>query len=171
VIEPLIVEFTVNTTVDHAFETWTRNVASWWPRDHTKSRDTDLSVIYEPFVGGRIYERTTSGIEHDWGQITAWSPPHRVAYDWHIYGEKHQAPAVEVTFQPASTKTVVRIKHTGLDRLGNSGAATRAGNFAGWSEVIEPFVRSHDTSVDATNALSAHRRSGRTHQDLGPARG
>lgn len=78
-IEPLVVEFTVDTSVDHAFKTWTQNVASWWPSNHTKSGESDLSIVYEPFVGGRIYERTSAGAEHNWGEITAWDPPHRLS--------------------------------------------------------------------------------------------
>jgi hypothetical protein len=40
----------------------------------------------------------------------------------------------------------VRIEHTGWDRLGDSGRAAREGNFTGWSEVVKPFVQSHQRS-------------------------
>ena len=60
---------------EHAFTTWTTRIGSWWPADHTVSRSEDAAVVLQAGVGGRIYERTVDGREHDWGEITAWEPP------------------------------------------------------------------------------------------------
>ena len=56
----------------------------WWPKGHSASGDPDAVVTLEPRLGGRIFERTPDGAEIDWGEITAWDPPHRLGYLWHI---------------------------------------------------------------------------------------
>lgn len=78
-IEPLNLTFEVACSAEHAFATWTARIGSWWPADHTVSGERCLDVILEPGIGGRIYERTQSGEEHQWGEVTVWEPPARLA--------------------------------------------------------------------------------------------
>src|SRR5262249_14393892 len=81
--EPLRLSFDVACDARHAFVTWTRRIAMWWPADHTVSGSPD-SVVFEGRVGGRIYERAAHGEELDWGVVTVWRPPELVAYRWHL---------------------------------------------------------------------------------------
>ena len=64
--DPLRMSFDVACTVEHAFEVWTSGMGTWWPQDHTASGKAEL-VVLESGVGGRIYERSSDGVEHDWG--------------------------------------------------------------------------------------------------------
>ena len=59
---------------------WTERIAAWWPADHTASGEPNLQVVLEGRIGGRIFERTAAGAEHDWGEVVAWEPPHRFVY-------------------------------------------------------------------------------------------
>src|ERR1700684_3191891 len=61
---------------------WTSRIGTWWPADHTVTGDRDLAIVLESGVGGRIYERTAHGVEHDWGVVTVWGPPKRLADLW-----------------------------------------------------------------------------------------
>jgi hypothetical protein len=74
--------FDVACSSEHAFSMWTARIGSWWPPDHTVSAEADVAVVLQAGVGGRIYERTPDGREHDWGEITAWEPPAR----WPTFG-------------------------------------------------------------------------------------
>ncbi len=76
---PLRMSFEVACSAEQAFTTWTSRMSSWWPEDHTVTGEAGLEVVLEPGVGGRIYERTRAGAEHDWGRVTAWEPPARLA--------------------------------------------------------------------------------------------
>jgi hypothetical protein len=40
-------------------------------------------IVLQGGVGGRIYERTADGVEHEWGEVTAWQPPTRLSYLWY----------------------------------------------------------------------------------------
>jgi hypothetical protein len=76
-MEPLELAFTVDCPPEHAFDLWANRTSLWWPKGHSVSADPGLVVTFEPRPGGRIYERTPAGEEHDWGEIVAWEPPRR----------------------------------------------------------------------------------------------
>jgi len=40
--------------------------------------------VLQAGVGGRIYERAADGTEHEWGEVTVWQPPERLAYLWYL---------------------------------------------------------------------------------------
>ena len=97
-IEPLRITFEVGCPPERAFELWTERTSTWWPATHTVSAQPGVEVIIEPGVGGRIYERTPKGEEHDWGQVTGWDPPSRITYSWHLRQDRADATEVEITF-------------------------------------------------------------------------
>jgi uncharacterized protein YndB with AHSA1/START domain len=102
----------------HAFEVWATRTSLWWPHSHSRSGDPGLTVTIEPRPGGRIYERTPAGVEHDWGEVLAWEPPARLAYLWHIYGQREDATQVDIRFAASGDATTVTIVHRGWERLG-----------------------------------------------------
>jgi uncharacterized protein YndB with AHSA1/START domain len=138
VIEPIAREFVVGCDPAHAFDVWTSRTTMWWPVSHTVSAEPGLDVTFEPRVGGRIFERTPSGHEHDWGEIVAWEPPTRLAYLWHIRRDRSDATDVEITFEPHDEGTLVRILHTGWERLGD-GPSWRERNIGGWDGVLPAY--------------------------------
>ena len=89
-------------------------------------------------AGGRIFERTPDGNEYDWGEVVVWDPPRRLAYLWHIYGERSQATNVTIDFEPRAGGTLVSIVHDGWD-LVPSGAELRERNVVGWSGLLPHF--------------------------------
>jgi uncharacterized protein YndB with AHSA1/START domain len=136
VTEPLRLDFHVACSPEHAFATWGERFALWWPRSHNASGEADARVVLEPRVGGRIYERTASGRELDWGEIVAWEPPRRLAYLWHIRWARADATEVEISFTPDAHGTRVEIVHGGWDRLGAGAAAWRDRNPGGWASLL-----------------------------------
>lgn len=71
---PLRMSFDVACSADHAFTVWTSGIGTWWPPDHTMTGRAE-AVVLQGGVGGRIYERTADGTEHEWGEVTVWQPP------------------------------------------------------------------------------------------------
>jgi uncharacterized protein YndB with AHSA1/START domain len=140
VTEPLTLSFDVECAPRHAFDVWTNRFGQWWPRGHTVSGDPE-TIVLEPHVGGRIYERGPDGAEIDWGEITEWDPPGRLAYHWHIRRDRTEATNVELTFVDAGNgSTRVEIVHTGWERLGARAEEWRDANADGWSGLVPHYV-------------------------------
>jgi uncharacterized protein YndB with AHSA1/START domain len=141
VIEPLRISQDVACSAEHAFATWTERFGAWWPRGHTATGETGTQVVLEPRDGGRIYERTSDGREVEWGRITAWEPPARLAYRWHIRRPAHEATDVEIRFVPvAADASRIDIVHTGWERLGDEGPGWRDANTRGWGGLLPHFT-------------------------------
>ena len=138
--EPLKLSFDVACSPEHAFRVWTSRISTWWPSDHTVSGQSDLEIVLESGVGGRIYERTAEGVEHDWGEVTIWEPPSRLAYEWYLNQGRADATEVEIRFLTQGiAATRVEIEHRGWERLGTTGEERRAQNRAGWETLLPHF--------------------------------
>jgi uncharacterized protein YndB with AHSA1/START domain len=147
-IEPIRLAFEVACSPAHAFRTWTERIATWWPADHSVTGEADLLVVLEPRVGGRLFERTRGGDEHDWGRVTVWEPPRRLGYTWHLRADRADATDVEIRFLPAGTGTRVEIEHRGWERLGaERGRVWRDRNDGGWSTLLPHYRRLADSHL------------------------
>ena len=139
-IDPIRLSFTLACSAEHAFDTWTLRATSWWPAEHTVSHEPDARIVFEPHVGGRIYERTARGTEIEWGQIIEWERPRRLRYLWHIATDPVNATDVAIVFRLMSdASTRIEIEHGGWDRLGDLGRAWRNANHAGWDGTLPAF--------------------------------
>jgi uncharacterized protein YndB with AHSA1/START domain len=151
VIEPLRVDLDLDCPPEHAFATWTDRFGQWWPRGHTVSGDP-AAVVFEPRLGGRIFERTRDGDEIDWGEITAWEPPSRLAYRWHIRREPGEATDVDIRFVPLDGVTRMEITHTGWERLGAEAETWRDANRGGWGGLLPTFAAACGGPTRATRS-------------------
>ena len=147
---PLKLSFDVGCSPEHAFAVWTSGIGTWWPPDHTVTGQADLTVVLQEGVGGRIFERTTDGTEHDWGEVTVWEPPTQLSYLWHLRRDRSDATEVEIRFVPqGDTATRVEIEHRGWERLGAAGDEWRDRNRAGWQGLLPHFVEAIDKGEQA----------------------
>jgi Activator of Hsp90 ATPase homolog 1-like protein len=141
VTEPLRLSFEVACAARHAFDTWTRRIGVWWPADHTATGEPGLTVLLEPRLGGRIYQRDRQGTEIDWGEVTLWEPPFRLGYLWHLRRDRADATDVRITFVPLTpASTRVDVEHSGWERLGADADGWRDANRAGWTTLLPHFV-------------------------------
>ncbi len=123
-IEPITITLELACSADHAFDTFTGKTDVWWPREHTVSADPKADIVLEPRLGGRLFERTSTGETHEWGEITSWEPKHRFGYTWHIHWDASDATDVEITFTDVEHATCrVDIVHSGWERLGDDDAS------------------------------------------------
>jgi hypothetical protein len=139
-MDPIIVEFDVKASPRHAFEVWTEKPSMWWPRSHTVTRDPGLTVVFEPFPGGRIYERASDGAEHEWGEVLIWDPPARIAYLWHLFFDRSEATEITVTFTEVESGARVRLIQSGFEKVDAHDAPERRRrtNHA-WLELTELY--------------------------------
>jgi Activator of Hsp90 ATPase homolog 1-like protein len=140
VSEPLRLSFEVACPLEHAFGVWTADIGTWWPADHTVSGEAGLEVVLEGRLGGRLYERTAAGEEHDWGEVTVWQPPSMLAYRWWLRADRADATDVTVRFTTTGDRsTRIDVEHAGWERLGARGPAWRERNLGGWTTLLPHY--------------------------------
>jgi hypothetical protein len=142
------IDLDVDCSAEHAFTVWTSGIGTWWPRDHTATgRAAD--IVPESGVGGRIYERTMDGVEHEWGRVTTWEPPRQLGYLWHLGLEPENATEVEITFHvKGSDATRIEIQHRGWERLGARASDWRDRNRAGWDALVPHLLAARSKGAD-----------------------
>jgi uncharacterized protein YndB with AHSA1/START domain len=144
---------TVECSPEHAFETYTARIGSWWPLEtHSiggMGGDRLAEAFFEPGVGGRLYERMSSGEEREWARVLVWEPPRRFVINWHVNPD-NPSTEVEVTFTPEGDGTRVEVEHRGWERYGERAAEAFSDYNSGWEPVLARFVE----------AAAAERRQG-----------
>lgn len=127
---------TVDTSVETAFETFTRQMSNWWPRESHSLYEDRERIVFEERVGGRVYERSTDGQEGDWADVLAWEPPARFVLRWRV-NPKRAPTEVEVRFTAENGGTRVDLEHRGWDD-----AEGRSNYDTGWDFVLGRYVES-----------------------------
>jgi uncharacterized protein YndB with AHSA1/START domain len=132
---------TVEAPADRAFALFTEGIGTWWPPEHHLIEAELAEMVFEPRVGGHIYDRGVDGSECRWARVLAYEPPTRVVFSWDISprwqleADHEKASEVEVRFTPEGPdRTYVELEHRHLDRHGEDWEAMRdaVGSPEGW---------------------------------------
>ena len=141
-VAPIEVGITVASDVGHAFRTFTEGIGSWWPAEsHSIGEARVATVVLEPGVGGRLFERWDDGTEHDWGEVLEWDEPRRFVCTWQPNHERPAPTEVEVRFEAVEDGTLVTLEHRHWERLGSEAAESRRGYASGWGPLMDRFAR------------------------------
>jgi uncharacterized protein YndB with AHSA1/START domain len=131
---------TVRCSVEHAFLTFTSDLATWWPlTSHSVGEERAATAKLEGHIGGRIYEVWDDGTECDWGTVTVWEPPRRVVFSWSPNPEQKVSTEVEVCFELQGDETLVELVHRGWERLGERATELHASYDGGWEVVLGAY--------------------------------
>lgn len=140
---------TVDAPIDRAFAVFTEDFGSFKPREHNMLAVDIAETVFEPHVGGRLYDRGVDGSECNWARILAYEPPDRVVISWdispqwQIETDLEKTSEVEVRFIAESPeRTRVELEHRNLDRHGDGWEAVRAGvdGGDGWPLYLRRFA-------------------------------
>src|ERR671933_1865691 len=77
-------EITVDAPIERAFTVFTEDFGSFKPPEHNMLSVDIAETVFEPRVGGYLYDRGTDGSECRWARVLAYDPPHRVLFSWDI---------------------------------------------------------------------------------------
>jgi uncharacterized protein YndB with AHSA1/START domain len=135
----------VRCDLEKAFRTWTEQIDAWWPKGHSRSGDPRTTVLLERGLGGRLYERTAEGVEHDWGQVIAWDAPRHVALHWYLGSSADQPTRVEVHFRAQPNgDTRIDLLHHGPELIGDLWGSTSAVFDTAWTHVLAAYSAACD---------------------------
>jgi uncharacterized protein YndB with AHSA1/START domain len=111
----------VDCPIDDAFRLFTEAFGDWWPlRLYSVTEEDAETCIIEPWEGGRIFERTRSGEEVDWGTVTSCNPPRHLRFVWDPARAGRGSQTVEVDFSVVADGTQVTLTHSGWEAPGVS---------------------------------------------------
>ena len=141
----------VDVGIERAFKVFTEEMGTWWDPDKHIIDAPLERMVFEPRVGGAIYDVGTDGSECRWARILAFDPPERVVFSWDITTawtietDPARTSEVEVRFIAESPeRTRVELEHRHLERHGEGweGMRDAVGSPGGWDGGLRNFAMS-----------------------------
>jgi len=134
-------QIVVEAPIERAFTVFTEQFGDFKPPEHNLLGSPIAETVFEPRVGGHIYDRAVDGSECRWARVLVYEPPDRVVFSWDISPQwqieqnPENTSEVEVRFiAEAPDRTRVELEHRHIDRHGPGWAAVSDGiaNDQGW---------------------------------------
>jgi len=148
-VAPVRKTIAVRATAQRAFDIFTADFDSWWPRTHHIGKSPMKRAIIEQKPGGRCYTEQADGTDCDWGTVVVWEPPTRFVFSWQINADwtfqpdlaKSSEVEVRFTAEPGGM-TRVDLEHRLLERHGEGAAKLRAGidSEGGWGSLLNAYA-------------------------------
>src|SRR5881392_1996406 len=142
-------QIVVEAPIERAFTVFTARFGDFKPPEHNLLGVAIAETVFEPKVGGHIYDRGVDGSECRWARVLAYEPPDRVVFSWdispqwQIETDLDRTGEVEVRFVPeAPDRTRVELEHRSLDRHGDGWEAVREGvdSEGGWPLYLQRYA-------------------------------
>jgi uncharacterized protein YndB with AHSA1/START domain len=139
----------VDAPVAAAFAAFTGRFGDFKPPEHNLLAVPIAETVFEPRVGGHIYDRGTDGSVCRWARVLVYEPPQRVVFSWDIgptwqlESEPENTSEVEVRFIAEDPqRTRVELEHRNLDRHGPGWEAVRdgVGHDQGWPLYLDRYA-------------------------------
>ena len=148
-VQPIRKSVVVNANVERAFALFVERFDAIKPREHNLLPVAIAETVFEPRVGGHVYDIGVDGSRCEWARVLVYAPPSRVVFSWDIgptwqlESDPARASEVEVRFIAESAdRTRVELEHRHLDRHGSGWQAVADGvdGDAGWPLYLHRFV-------------------------------
>lgn len=146
----------VNAPIQRAFAVFTEQFGDFKPREHNLLAVPIAETVFEPRVGGHIFDRGVDGTECRWARVLLYEPPTRVVFSWEIgptwqlERDPSKASEVEVRFTAESgQRTRVELEHRHLDRHGQGWQSVADGvdGDAGWPLYLDRYHHLFDMAA------------------------
>lgn len=148
---PVRKSITVKAGAERAFQVFTEELDSWWPRSHHIGKTPMTKTLIQGRAGGRCYSEHDDGAECDWGRVLVWEPPRRFVMAWQINPvwqfepDLAKSSEVEVRFTPepdGSTRVDLEHRHFQRHGAGPEADAMRSAVDGpnGWGGLLDLFA-------------------------------
>jgi len=118
-------QIVVEAPIERAFTVFTERFGDFKPPEHNLLGVAIAETVFEPKIGGHIYDKGVDGSECCWARVLAYEPPDRVVFSWdispqwQIETDSDNTSEVEVKFiAETPQRTRVELEHRHLDRHG-----------------------------------------------------
>jgi uncharacterized protein YndB with AHSA1/START domain len=139
----------VDAPVERAFRVFTEDFGRFKPPEHNLLGVAIAETVFEPRVGGHLYDRGVDGSECRWARVLAYEPPDRVVISWdisphwQIETDLAKTSEVEVRFiRESADRTRVELEHRSLERHGDGWEGVREGvaGDEGWPLYLQRYA-------------------------------
>jgi uncharacterized protein YndB with AHSA1/START domain len=142
-------EIVVDAPIERAFRVFVEDFDRIKPREHNLLAVDIAETVFEPRVGGHIYDRGVDGSECRWARVLAYEPPDRIVFSWDISPywqpetDLEKTSEVEVRFiAETPERTRLELEHRNIDRHGDGWEGARDGVGApdGWPLYLQRYA-------------------------------
>ena len=143
----------VDAPIERAFRVFTEDFGSFKPPEHNLLGAEIAETVFEPRVGGYLYDRSVDGRECRWARVLVFEPPRRVVLSWDISPQwqvetdRSKTSEWEVRFVAETPeRTRVEVEHRNLDRHGEGWEGVRGGvgSDQGWPLYLQRYASLFD---------------------------
>ncbi|MGH3646087.1 MAG: SRPBCC family protein [Micromonosporaceae bacterium] len=142
-------QIVVDVPIDHAFTVFTERFGDFKPPEHNILAVEVAETVFEPRVGGHIYDRAVDGAVCRWARVLVYEPPNRVRFSWdldprwQVESDPDKTSEVEVQFiAETPQRTRVELEHRHIDRHSEGWQAISdgVGGDGGWPLYLQRFA-------------------------------
>jgi uncharacterized protein YndB with AHSA1/START domain len=139
----------VEAPIERAFRVFIEEFDRVKPHEHNMLSVEIAETVFEPRVGGHVYDRGVDGSVCRWARVLAFEPPSRIVISWDISPRwqvetnPERCSEVEIRFiAEATDRTRVELEHRHLDRHGEGWETARDGVNApdGWPLYLKRYT-------------------------------
>lgn len=139
----------VDAPIERAFKVFTEDFGKFKPKEHNLLAVPIVETVFEPRVGGHVYDRGTDGSECRWARVLVYEPPHRlllswdISPQWRLESDLSKASEWEVRFTAETTnRTRLDLEHRKLERHGEGWQNVREGvaGDQGWPLYLQRYA-------------------------------
>jgi uncharacterized protein YndB with AHSA1/START domain len=148
-VQPIRKSVSVTAPVERAFALFVERFDAIKPREHNLLPVPIAETVFEPRVGGHIYDVGVDGSSCQWARVLLYEPPTRLVFSWDIGPTWQLEPdpaktsEVEVRFIAESDgRTRVDLEHRHLERHGSGWQSVADGveGEAGWPLYLHRYA-------------------------------
>ncbi|MHB8466434.1 MAG: SRPBCC family protein [Acidimicrobiales bacterium] len=139
----------VNASIERAFSVFTEQFGRFKPPEHNLLGVEIAETVFEPRVGGVLYDRGVDGSECRWARVLVYEPPRRLVLSWDISPQWQIEPDPDRTSEwevrfvaETEERTRVEIEHRHLDRHddGWEGVGAAVSGDDGWPLYLRRYA-------------------------------
>ncbi len=139
----------VYLSAEQAFNAFINELALWWPKEYTWSKDKLMEISIHPVPGGHCTEKGPNDFQCDWGTVSAVKRNEYITITWQISPFRVPEPdplkASEVTIRFRMThdaQTIIELRHDRFENHGNGHEEYREAmdGKQGWEYILACFA-------------------------------
>jgi hypothetical protein len=147
--DPIAKTLTVPLNVAEAFELFTNEIDTWWPKASHSVTGDKAKIKFPNHKDGEITETGDDGKISIWGKVIAYDAGKYLAFSWFPGRSEKEATIVTVTFTQTKDGTRCDLTHGGFEILGDTTDAVSTSYLHGWDMVLGCYASAAKMPVAA----------------------